>query len=159
ERQRVPRAVAAIIAMLGTLAIFAAFGWVLTRQVNALATDVPQYSATIRRKLASLRANGEGTIDSIQKTVDEVSKELDKQEAQKRRQAAGPDAGKGVQPVLVVPQQPTIFEWLRGLAPSVSPLATLGVVLVLTLFMLVQREDLRNRVIRLVGRGRVTLTT
>jgi predicted PurR-regulated permease PerM len=65
-----------------------------------------------------------------------------------------------VQPVSIVPSQPNDVEALRLiLEPTLTPVATAGIVLILSTFMLVGREDLRNRLIRLVGSGRVTVTT
>lgn len=45
------------------------------------------------------------------------------------------------------------------LSPIISPLATAGLVLVFVIFMLIQREDLRDRVLRLVGEGQLHVTT
>ena len=47
---------------------------------------------------------------------------------------------------------------VSGLAPVLGPLGTAALVLLLLVFMLLQREDLRNRIIRLIGLGRITST-
>src|SRR5207344_2375233 len=43
--------------------------------------------------------------------------------------------------------------------PLLGPAGTAALVLLLVIFMLLQREDLRGRVIRLVGQGRISATT
>jgi len=151
--RRIPRA-AAIGLVLGlTLGVAGGFGWVLTAEFRDVAAQVPRYSASIKSKLATLRLTRTGAIADIQKTVDDASRELDKQ-------AHATPPGPTAQPVVVVPGEPTDVERLRSLlGPVVEPLLQAGIVVVLVIFMLMQREDLRNRVIRTVGKGRVTLTT
>jgi predicted PurR-regulated permease PerM len=49
---------------------------------------------------------------------------------------------------------PTTFELInRYLSPALSPFATLGIIFVVAIFVLLQREDLRDRLIRLAGAG------
>ena len=66
-----------------------------------------------------------------------------------------------MKPVLVQVQEPvTPLQTLREVGgPLVKPIATAGLVLVFVIFMLLQREDLRDRIIRLVGSGDVARTT
>jgi predicted PurR-regulated permease PerM len=167
ERCRLPRIVAVATVVLLALGVLGGFGYVLTRQLNDLAAKLPHYSTSIREKFAALRASRDGTIANIQKTVEEVSQELDKQEQPQnppkdRILPSGKtlDVKKDVQPVLIVPDESTDVQRLwEILGPIFEPLATAGIVLVVVSFMLMQHEDLRNRFIRLVGQGRLTLTT
>ena len=92
--------------------------------------------------------------------------ELDRLEVEKEHQGSKKanekalDVQKSIQQVLVIPSEPTDVErFWEMVEPIFEPLARVGIVLVLTIFMLIQREDLRNRFIRLVGQGRMTLTT
>jgi len=122
---------------------------------------MPRYSTSIREKLAALRETRHGAIANIEKTVADVSHELDKQEARKAEPHDVPLALQtDIQRVLVVPAEPTDVERLRGMIePVAEPLTKAGLVLILVIFMLLGREDLRDRIIRLVGQGRITLTT
>jgi len=166
ERRGLPRFGAVAVVIVLTLGIVGGFSYVLSRQFTEFAAQVPRYSNTIKQKLTTLRASRTGAIADMQKTVAEVSHELDQQEG-KPEQQGGKKANEKplavkptVQPVLVVPSEPTDVERFWGMvAPVFEPLATGGIVLVLTIFMLIQREDLRNRFIRLVGQGSLTLTT
>src|SRR4029453_3945549 len=163
ERLRLPRLVAVGIVLVVALGLVGGFGYLLSRQFNDFAAHMPKYAVGIKSKLATLRETRKGTLGQIQDTVDEVSHELDRQEGAAQpsphdpKAAPAPDA---VQPVSIVPTQPNDVESLRLLLePILNPIVTAGIVLILTAFMLVGREDLRNRLIRLVGSGRVTVTT
>ena len=168
EHRRVPRLGAVAVVVLVALGVIGGFAYMLSLQLNDLAAKLPQYSTSIREKVATLRTSPGGAIANIQKTVDEVSQELGKQEQQKPQKdhtlplpgGKPADVRKDVQPVLIVPDESTNVQRLRDmLEPIFAPLATAGVVLVVVIFMLMQREDLRDRFIRLVGRARLTVTT
>jgi len=65
-----------------------------------------------------------------------------------------------VQKVEVVAPKPSPYRFLaQALAPIAGPLGTAGIVVVFVIFMLLNREDLRDRVIRLFGGGQLTVTT
>lgn len=160
ERRRVFRPIAVALAMLLSLGLIGGFGYLLNRQLGELAANMPEYSRAIRVKFAALRAT-HGSLASIQQAIDKVSQDLDRQQATVAPTEVAPAARpSGPQPVRVVPAEPTDLERLRMmLEPIFEPLATAVIVLVLTAFMLQQREDLRNRFIRLVGQGRMSVTT
>jgi predicted PurR-regulated permease PerM len=64
------------------------------------------------------------------------------------------------QTVVLEPSSPPLTSQLQPfLSPSAEILGQGALTLVLTIYMLIRREDLRNRMIRLVGNGRVTMTT
>jgi hypothetical protein len=72
------------------------------------------------------------------------------------------EAGKSAPPVPVIMQQPAPapLELVgRYLSPALSPFATLGIVIVVTIFILLQQQDLRDRVIRLIGSNDLHRTT
>ncbi|HXJ36604.1 MAG TPA: AI-2E family transporter [Candidatus Eisenbacteria bacterium] len=156
ERLRVPRAIAIALVLACSLTLVAGLTYVLTAQFRELAAHMPEYSDSIKDKLATLRLSRHGAIASIQKTVERATRELDEQDGTART----PGGRSTVQSVAIVPAPPTDVERLQTiLAPVAAPLVEAGFVIVLVAFLLAQREDLRNRVIRLVGTGRVTLTT
>ena len=160
--RRMPRVVAIGLVLALALALVGGFAYVVTAQFRAAAGQVPQYSASIKSKLKTLRFARTGAIADIQKTVEEAGRDLDKQAGVKSAGVSRDPAGarSEVQPVVVVPTEPTDVERLRTiLVPVVAPLVDAGIVIVLVIFMLMRREDLRNRLIRLVGKGRVTVTT
>jgi predicted PurR-regulated permease PerM len=73
-----------------------------------------------------------------------------------RREAPEPDPVK----VQVVEPEPSSFELVAGaFGPLLGPLTLAGMVIVLVVFMLLSRQDLRDRIVRLMGRSRIGLTT
>lgn len=64
-----------------------------------------------------------------------------------------------VTPVRIVPDDAVPFDTLRTVLTTVAaPFANLAIIFVLVIFMLLNREDLRNRMVRLAG-NRLALTT
>jgi predicted PurR-regulated permease PerM len=131
------------VVILLTLALLTTIGWVTMSQITSLAEELPKYRQNIRQKIRDLRDMGKGgALEKVQETVDEVKNEIE------------PDKGSQV-----VQTKPAASLRSLYLGPLVQPIASGILVLGLLIFMLVQREELRNRLIRLVGYGRVTITT
>jgi predicted PurR-regulated permease PerM len=143
--------VAAVVAVVVVaLAAVGGFGYLLQRQVVDLSAELTKYSDSIQRKMIALRGSQGSGLGGLSKSVDRVVRNLDEQV----------EADRGARPVRVVPAEATTLERIgSALAPVMEPLARAGIVLVLVIFFLVKREDLRDRFIRLVGRGHVTVTT
>ncbi len=152
-------AVLAVVLMLFTITGFT--GWVLTRQVIDLARQLPDYKVNIQTKLRSLQIPKGGVFSKISDTVEELKKDLPG--ATPPATAVTPPPGG---PVPAVPAQ--AVEPLRTsavdiaqsiIAPLLGPLGTAALVLLLVIVMLIEREDLRSRIIRLIGQGRISATT
>ncbi len=62
-------------------------------------------------------------------------------------------------PVRVFPETSPVSMLMQYVGTALSPLATAFLVVVFVIFMLLKREDLRDRMIRLVGAGRLNVTT
>ncbi len=134
--------------------VFAAGGsvaWGLTRQMNSLVEDLPGYRANIRTKIAEVRLAGRGgALEKLQEAVDGVKGDLDTSQAQQ---------GTVTRPLVVVSNQVSGFLGLAWLGPVVAPLSTAGFVATMVIFMLIERRDLRDRLIALIGRGQLATTT
>ena len=137
-----------LVTVLLALSVLGAIGWTLTRQLVTLADELPQYSRNIQHRISELRgASKGGSVDKVKKTVEDVVGEIQK--------TTKPDAP-GPKPVPVVLEPPSILAHLPTLLQA---LASAVVVMVLTVFMLLERRELRDRVILLIGYRRVTVTT
>jgi predicted PurR-regulated permease PerM len=146
----VGRVLAVVLVVFVALAVVAGFGYLLRRQVVDLSVQMTKYSDSIQRKMLALRGSDGSGLESLSKSVDSAVRNLDERVA----------ANEGARPVRVVPAEATALERIEGtLGPIVEPLARAVIVLVMVIFFLVKREDLRDRFIRLVGRGHVTVTT
>jgi predicted PurR-regulated permease PerM len=169
QRMRVPRAIAAIGAVLFAFAIIFALGSLIATQLSRLAGDLPRYQTTIESKIQSVRGitGGSSTLERAAGMLQDLSKELDKPKPGSAGDAPSPVlvsplGSKSVTPVPVEVRQPdpSALENLRSLiAPLVSPLATTGIIVIFVVFILLQREDLRNRLIRLAGSHDLQRTT
>ena len=170
QRMRVPRGIAVVCVVLFAFAIIFALGSLIATQLNRLAGDLPRYQATIQSKIQSVRgvAGGSSTLERAAGMLQDLGKEIDKPKTGlPDRPAVSPSLGTplGSRPVAPVPVEvlqpdPGALESLRSLiAPLVSPLATTGIIVIFVIFILIQREDLRNRLIRLAGSGDLQRTT
>jgi predicted PurR-regulated permease PerM len=155
---KLPRVVAVGIVVAAAFAIILLLGWVISREVTQLAADLPSYRFALSEKIKSLR---ESTARSpTLERAGEVLSELQKELATPRPELpAKPKVGaeaerpedKPVQ-VEIREREPTGFELYQRIAGTVlPPLATAGIVLLFVVFILLQREDLRDRLIRLFG--------
>lgn len=145
-----------VTAMLVASAIGA--GWVLSSQAMDLAEKLPNYKVNIRTKLRSLHMPESGKMKQISETIDELKKEIPSDSGLTEDETADEEAP--ALPVEVVDRKTGTVETMQGvLMPVLGPLGTAGLVLLLLIFMLLQREDLRNRMIRLIGQGRIGQTT
>ena len=125
-------------------------GWGLTRQMDYLVEDLPGYRANIRTKIAHVRLAGRGSaVEKLQETLEGIKKDL------------GTEAPKGTvsRPVVVTSNPATGFSAFGWLGPLVSPLSTGVFVAMLVMFMLLEREHLRDRVLSLIGHGHLAATT
>ena len=151
QRARLGATLPVFIAVLLAFAVIGSIGMVVVRQMTTLAEGVPAYQATIQHKIATLDLGPtmtrevQGSLHSILGTAKD----------------AVPTPGKPAAParVAVATAPATAFEApstlviVRTVAPSLlGVLATLGVVLIFVVFVLLFREDLRDRLVRLVGR-------
>jgi predicted PurR-regulated permease PerM len=145
---RVP-AVLAVAMVTFTMLGFA--GWALTNQLTSLVQELPAYRQNIRQKVRDVRGAGRTeSVETLQKTVDDIRSEIEKSETH----------GTTARPVVVQSGQTAgLWGFPTALGPLIEPLATAGLVLVLVIFMLLERQDLRNRLVRLLGHGRLTVTT
>ncbi|EJN12788.1 putative permease [Bradyrhizobium sp. YR681] len=165
QRLHAPRALAVVGVVLFAFAIIFALGSVIATQLNGLAGDLPKYQVTILSKIQSVRgvAGGSSTLERAAGMLQDLGKELDKPKsvAPANPLTSGtPTPGVKPVPVEVLQPDPGALESLRSLiAPLVSPLATTGIIVIFVIFILIQREDLRNRLIRLAGSHDLQRTT
>ena len=168
------RVVAVLLVVTMIFAGTGAVGWVLTRQLIDLATKLPSYKENITAKLRTFQIPKGGAFSAFSKTVEEIKKELPGGTAAEPVPTVTKEVGKPMTAVTSPPPPPPaalpvqMVEMSKGnpmdlvqsmIAPVLGPLGTSALVVLLVVFMLFQREDLRNRLIRLVGQGRISATT
>lgn len=167
EKAGLPR-VAATTVMVGLSCwVIAGVVWISAVQILNLAARLPEYKSNIQSKVAAIvKSDPDGSLRRAQRTIDEIGTEMAKQqtaevEAEAKRQRSG-RATVTERPTHVIvdaaPQTP--IDFLKSMiAPLVVPLTTAAAVILFTFIMLLRREDLRDRVIRLVGHRQLNVTT
>ena len=161
RRLRVPRAAAVLLVVLLTFGALGAVFALIAREGAQLAADLPRYSMTMREKIESLRGAtaGRGTLTQILDMVQDLGNAI-QPPADPATQEGQLGSERRPMQVEIHPPRTGIGTTLGTYAGSVlHPLATAGLILLFTIFILIQREDLRNRAIRLVGSGDLRLTT
>lgn len=154
ERIALRRIPSVMLVVFLAFSLLGGIGWIVTLEFSRLANDLPKYTVNIRHKIADVRGAGKGgALEKVQKTVDDVKSEIQKSDS--------PDKAREKSRPVVVQAEESFAFWPvpLNLGPMLERFASAGLVIVLVIFMLIQREDLRNRLIRLVGYGRLTVTT
>jgi len=153
----IPRVPAALLSVVFAIGIIIALGGMIGTQIAGLAGQVPQYQYTIEKKINSLQrligdelASRISFITSRLQSIGGLTPTKSNQAAQEATQSKPEE--KPV-PVVITESQASsaIGFGERILGPVLHPLATLGIILVVAIFTLLQKEDLRDRLIRLFG--------
>ncbi len=176
ERWHFRRAPAVLSVTLLFFCVFGLIGWATSLQVMDLAARIPGYQDNVQRKIAALQHPG-GALQDAARTIQDIEKKAaapetpanptprdaeagDPQRAARTAAAAAAPEEKPPAPVRIIEPPASPPQFLRNyLGPLLGPLGTAGIVIVFTIFMLLQREDLRDRVLHLAGPERLPLTT
>jgi len=145
ERLRLGRVASTFIAVVLGFSIIAGVGWVAARQALSLAAKLPEYRENIRAKIRAVRGQQESAIGKAAEAIKDLENE------------AAPEA---TEPMPVTETPPSAFaafvEWIE---PFVKPVGTALAVVVFTILLLLNREDMRERLIGLIGPRRLNVTT
>lgn len=149
---RLERFVGRVPAVLGAVTVVVALlggaGWLLLRQLDGVTADLPRFRNTIVAKLGQLRTAREGgAVDEIQKTIDRVQEDLAAVTAPRRTAR------------VIIAERAAEQSIFGILGPMVALGASAGLVVTLVIFMLLERRDLRDRIVSLAGRGHIPRTT
>ena len=167
QRLRFHRAPAVLVVVVLSLCVAGDVGWIILNQLIAVVNELPNYQQNIHEKMTSLRSSGKGSLGQAAESVERIGKELStapptgspsRIENDRARPTTRP-ASTPV-PVQVVEKLPNAFDNLSDLAGRfVRPLGITGIVLIFSVFLLIERQDVRNRLLRLVGLGQLNLMT
>jgi predicted PurR-regulated permease PerM len=152
----------AFLAMVG-------FAAVVMQEISTLAQQIPEYRSNLEAKIRSLPEvlPGGGIVHRVTSMVQQLGRELTQTETQISRaadnhSATGTSSVEPAKPVPVEIRRPE-FEPLQivqsVIGPLLQPLAMAGLVIVFVIMILLEREDLRDRVLRLAGRRDLHRTT
>jgi predicted PurR-regulated permease PerM len=163
HKVRVPRPVAVVSVAISAFAAIFIFGAVVASQLGTLAQNIPVYQNNLEAKVKVIQDAdvGPGIFDRISRLLDRLGRQI--QAGDESNSVVAPGAEKPSAapiPVEVVEPAPAPLQVLQTvIGPLIGPLATGGIIIVVVIFMLMKREDLRDRFIRLVGAGDLHRTT
>ncbi|UDL89459.1 AI-2E family transporter [Mesorhizobium sp. PAMC28654] len=160
KRVGMPRLPAVIVSVFGAFAALALFSFIVVTQVSELAQNIPVYQTNILTKIRSLKETGVGggIIARLSGVVERVGQEIDKQDASLPAATADKPQREPL-PVEIVSREKPLEVLQNIVGPLISPLGSAGLIVIVVIFMLLEREDLRDRFIRLVGYGDLHRTT
>jgi predicted PurR-regulated permease PerM len=158
---RIPSALLVVILAIGA---FAALGWTVTKQFGDVVNELPSYKTNIKTKLSSIHISSNHTIDNASQTMTEISKDLaapptgSHSDGSDLTHLATNRSSQPAKPVAVEVVKSTALP-LESVQSVLGLVASALIVFVFTIFMLIRREDLRNRLISLAGDGHLHLVT
>ncbi len=161
RKRSIPKILAVILAVLSAFCAIALFSFVVATQVANLAENIPTYQRNIVSKVQLLAqaGSGNGVLDHLSKVVEKVGAEIQVRAVESQDASAPEATTREPMPVEIVSRTNPLQTLGNLILPLISPFATAGLVIVLVIFMLLEREDLRDRFIRLVGLSDLHRTT
>ena len=167
ERARLGRMFSSLLVVVLALGTCAGLGWAVSKQFGQVVNELPGYKLNIKEKLASLHWSESHILHSASETVTEISKDLAAKPAPSSSDSAQSlEATRSAKDHPATPAQPVP---VQVIAPPSLPLESMQsilgllaralIVVVFVIFMLIRREDLRNRLISLIGHGHIHLIT
>jgi len=174
ERLRLGRIPSVTLVLIVSFSLIGAVGWIVANQLIEVINELPNYTSNIREKMESLHGPHGGSLAKATDSVQQLTKELSTSPAnqppppvpmrsartQTRKAAPSLPSSERPLPVEIVEPPPGALQALRNvLGPLLAPLSTAGIVMVFSIVMLVKREDLRNRLLRLLGQRQLNVAT
>jgi predicted PurR-regulated permease PerM len=150
-QRRIGRLPAILTTVILVFTFLGLAGYGVYRQTSSMSEALPTYRANIRAKIHDIRGvRSGGSVQKLEQTIQQIQGDLGAPPAR---------AGTVTQPVIVSTTDVAGFSSIGWLGPFLEPLGTAGFVVTLVLFMLLEREDLRDRLIGLFGHGQLAVTT
>ncbi|GAC1348547.1 MAG: hypothetical protein NVSMB18_37020 [Acetobacteraceae bacterium] len=161
-RRFLPRVLAVLLAVVFALAIVLSLGGLIGTQVASLVGQVPRYTETVQAKISSVQNYAVGHVAGILSSLPGLGQGAEPAAPPPSNPAATAATPERAAPVPVEVHEPDptpLTVARRVLDPILSPLSTTAIVFVFSVFILLQQDDLRERLIRLFGSGDLHRTT
>lgn len=161
EKIRVPRVLAVLTSILAMFALLCAIGWGVATQLIEIASHLPDYRTNIVTKIEEFHHTGKTTrIIRAEKELSRLGAQLGLTDSENvHRYSRAPLGSSPDRPVQVKESSSTTGTTLGALHGVIRGLVEALLVVVFSFFILLQREELRNRMIRLTGRGDLNAKT
>jgi predicted PurR-regulated permease PerM len=157
ERRGLRRPFAVSIVTVFAFLVLTSLAWLMTTQLLELARELPGYRQNMLAKVRTVRDSGNGTpLARALDVLTEVGQELS---GHAQRHGRGRAAAEPVPAPVTISDESTLDSLSSWIAPLLAPLGSAAAVAVLVVFFLLEREELRNRLIRLAGQSQIVATT
>lgn len=150
-RRVLPRVLSVLSVVILALGIVVGVGGLIGMQIASLVPNIPIYADGVQKKISTIQSFAVSRLSAVTQSIGDAG-----------ASTAGRPAGTEKEPLAVEihQQKATPLQMIeRILDPLASPLSTAAIVFIFSVFILLQREDLRDRMIRLVGSGDLHRTT
>jgi predicted PurR-regulated permease PerM len=162
ERIKLPRVLAIFLVVVILVCLMGLIGWKTSQQFVDFTNNLPTYKKTLQGKIHDLKGSSNQSLNKASVAMKELEKEIDTaapgsspgNETTKTPPAPGSSPSRPLAVEVVPPSNP-----LESAQNLLGPLGSAGVIILFTVFILIGREDLRNRLIRLAGGGRLNIMT
>jgi predicted PurR-regulated permease PerM len=160
EKCRLGRIPSVLAVLILAFSLFAVVSWGVTNQLVEILGHLPDYRQNIHNKIESIQTNKSTALANATDTVNDLSKELSSASETAGNKKLSQAKGKEPIPVQLSAPPRNTTEYLRDVVgPLTGILETMAIVVIFTLFILVRREDLRNRLLRLAGNHQLNTMT
>lgn len=167
EKGHLGRTPAVVMTLVICFALTVSVGWAVAAQLLEITAHIPDYKINLQEKIQSLNTRRDGAFSQATASVRELNKELTlpSREPAPTSGSSSSRSNNAMRPDHPIPVQVTtppsnlVQDASALLGPLAGPLRTIGIVVIFTAFMLIKREDLRNRLIRLGGHGQLSVMT
>lgn len=165
----IPRGPSAGLAVLLSVVIIGALATAFSAQLISLTADLPKYKSNLLHKVHAITGpgSGEGSISRASAAIEAMEKELRRElSSKKSAPVAGapatggnPSADNQDRPQVVVTESRDDIPAIGKLGGALGVLAHAGLTVLFTFFLLMQYNDLRDRVIRIAGTENISVTS
>jgi predicted PurR-regulated permease PerM len=164
RRRGLPQSFAVVAVVALTFGTIIGIGALGASQISQLSEKLPQFQENIRSKIRAFKisTSGSSAVARATTVIEDLGKEISGRPTAEPSTIVSPVGAKEILPIPVeirVPNSNPIRIALDFLAPILNPLASIGLVLLFVVFILLQQQDLRDRVIKLLGTKSLHRTT
>ena len=149
ENRGLPRVPAVALTVVFALSAIGLMTYQVGAELNILADNVDKYQENITTKIEKLKPGQASAIEKVQTAVADMSKTLN----------TGPQERKDVQQVTLAKESDFLGDTETMLGPYLEGMGTGFIVMILLLYLMINRENMSDRLTQLFGQGRISLTT
>lgn len=151
EKRGVRRTLAVAIASALTCVCLIVGGYILSRQLLNVAQTLPKYRANIHQRIEALHSSSEGSVEAALGMIEDMSGDL--------ALSPAPAAGDAVRVRVVGQRSDQLEATMRLIGSILEPIGQIGIVIIFTIYLLMNKEELRHRLLLLAGMGNLNVVT